>query len=443
MANSGTKEKINYQRVAPLLALTFAVGFGVATGAYFFIFCEDCFTIPTVDEKLAFEERCDNDTRCIILPPEIDETKNFTKIGKYKVAFLQELVREPIIQEALKKSIEKDEKMDSDIRTQIKSQREKEWTSSTESTPFMLSIINNDISDFLREKLVVQSDGFGDIVFGEHILTNLYGPNVAVTIKTDNYDQSNDNWWKESEKIGNPFARQCDFDESAQMFSEDIIVKIWNDKGEFIGIMNSATPCDVTQKSTEIETKIEPVSLDNITPIGHYKISVLQEITNEPKIQDVLRKANDEWGRPCPNMVKIKEEINWPPPHIGEPTALQLEVLNNDIANILRKNLVMQSEEFGEIVFFEFIITDACGVNVAITERTYNYVQYPEEWWQVAKANDLLARQCGWDTSVKMSSEDIVIAISDDDGEFAGILNSATACDVILNKPAYFYGDSN
>jgi len=314
MANSGTKEKINYQRVAPLLALTFAVGFGVATGAYFFIFCEDCFTILTVDEKLAFEERCDNDTRCIILPPEIDETKNFTKIGKYKVAFLQELVREPIIQEALKKSIEKDEKMDSDIRTQIKSQREKEWTSSTESTPFMLSIINNDISDFLREKLVVQSDGFGDIVFGEHILTNLYGPNVAVTIKTDNYDQSNDNWWKESEKIGNPFARQCDFDESAQMFSEDIIVKIWNDKGEFIGIMNSATPCDVTQKSTEIETKIEPVSLDNITPIGHYKISVLQEITNEPKIQDVLRKANDEWGRPCPNMVKIKEEINWPLP---------------------------------------------------------------------------------------------------------------------------------
>jgi len=443
MTNSGKKEKINYPRVALLIALTFAVGFGVATVAYFFIFCEECFTILVIDEKLAFEEKCDNDPRCINSTIVIDETKNFTEIGKYKVAFLQELVRKPIIQEALKKSIEKDEKMDSDIRTQIKAQREKEWTSSIEPTPFMLSIINNDISDFLRDNLVIQSEDLGDVVFGEHILTNLYGPNVAVSIKTDNYDQSNDNWWKESEKIGNPFARQCDFDESAQMFSEDIIVKIWDDKGEFIGIMNSATPCDVTQRSTEIETKIEPVPLDNITPIGQYKISVLQEIINEPKIQDALRKANDEWGRPCPNMVKIKEEINWPPPRIGEHTALQLEVLNNDIANILRKNLVMQSEEFGEIVFFEFIITDACGVNVAITEGTYNYVQYQEEWWQVAKANDLLARQCGWDISVKMSSEDIIITINDDDGEFAGILNSATACDVILNKPAYFYGDSN
>jgi len=103
----------------------------------------------------------------------------------------------------------------------------------------------------------------------------------------------------------------------------------------------------------------------------------------------------------------------------------------------------MQSEEFGEIVFFEFILTDACGVNVAITERTYNYIQYPDEWWQLAKANDILVRQCGWDKSVKMSSEDIIIAIYDEKGDFTGILNSATACDVILNKPAYFYGDSN
>jgi len=443
MANSEKKEKINYLRVAPLLALTFAVGFGVATGAYFLIFCEDCFTVPTVSKELALEQKCDNDPRCIIPPPDVDETKNFTKIGKYKVAFIQELVRESIIQEVLKKSIEKDEKMDSDIRTQIKAQREKEWTSALEPTPFMLSIINNDISDFLRDNLVIQSEEFGDIVFGEHILTNLYGPNVAVTIKTDNYDQSNDNWWKESEKIGNPFARQCDFDESAQMFSEDIVVKIWNDKGNFIGIMNSATPCDVTQKSTEIETKIEPIPLENVTPIGHYKISVLQELMSEPQIQNELKKANQEWGKPCPNMEKLRLEIAWPPPNKGEPTALQLSVLDNEVADILQDNLVMQSEEFGEIVFFELILTDACGVNVAITERTYNYIQYPDEWWQVAKANDILVRQCGWDKSVKMSSEDIIIAIYDDNGEFAGILNSATACDVILNKPAYFYGDSN
>jgi len=35
-----------------------------------------------------------------------------------------------------------------------------------------------------------------------------------------------------------------------------------------------------------------------------------------------------------------------------------------------------------------------------------------------------------------MSSEDIIISVYDENGEFAGILNSATACDVILDKPS-------
>ncbi len=104
----------------------------------------------------------------------------------------------------------------------------------------------------------------------------------------------------------------------------------------------------------------------------------------------------------------------------------------------------MQSEEYGEIVFGEFILTNAeVGANIAITTRTYNYIQSPDEWWQVAVENDILVRQCGWDKSVQMTSEDIIIAIYDDKGKFVGVLNSATACDVILNKSPTFYGDSN
>ncbi len=438
MTISGEKEKNNFQRVVRLSAILVALGIGIVIGVYFLL----DFIYSTEDNL----PKCPpDDPTCEVEFSQIQITdiESFTKKGKYKASIVQGLVSDPKIQTSLKESNEKDSKISPLTRLQIYAPREIEWITAKDPTPFMLSIINNDIADFLRNNLVIQSEEFGDIVFGEHILTNLYGPNVAVTIKTDNYDQSNDNWWKESEKIGNPFARQCDFDESAQMFSEDIIVKIWDDKGEFIGIMNSATPCDITQKSTEIETKIEPVPLDNITPIGHYKISVLQEIMSEPQIQDALKKSNLEWGKPCPNMEKLRLEIEWPPPNKGEPTPLQLSVLENDVANILRDNLVMQSEEFGEIVFFEYILTDACGVNVAITERTYNYIQYPDEWWQVAKANDFLTRHCGWDKSVKASSEDIIIAIYDDNGEFAGILNSATACDVILNKAPYFYGDSN
>ena len=42
-----------------------------------------------------------------------------------------------------------------------------------------------------------------------------------------------------------PFARECAFDKSADMNSEDIVIKIPDENDEFIGILNSATPCDV------------------------------------------------------------------------------------------------------------------------------------------------------------------------------------------------------
>ena len=445
MTNSVQKGKIDFQRIAPIIALSFAVGFGVATGAYFFIFCDDCLTPLSIGPvSLTLEKKCDGDSRCIP-EPKISPPPNISPIGLSKIAHITEIVNDPIIQQALIKSNEEFSVMSSSVREQIMGQREKEWTSAQKLTPFMHSIINNDISDFLRDNLVIQSDEFADIVFGEHILTNIYGPNVAVSIKTDNYDQSNDDWWQESKKIGRPLARQCDFDESAQMYSEDIVVKIFDNDGEFIGIMNSATPCDVTQKASETETKIEPVPLDNITPIGKYKISLLQELMGDPIIQKALRLSNEEFAaRGDLDIIKLREEIEWPPPSVTEPTPFQLSILNNKVSDILRENLIMQSDEYGEIIFGELILTNAeVGANIAITTRTYNYIQSPDEWWQVAVENDILVRQCGWDKSVQMTSEDIIIAIYDDKGKFVGVLNSATACDVILNKSPTFYGDSN
>jgi hypothetical protein len=436
-------QKENYPKIAAIIVVAFAIGFGVATGSFFFVFCENCLPLEpiTLEVQLSPEEKCDDDTRCIPWPP-IDPPPPISKKGLAKIKELQRIVNDPIIQEALKKSNQEFGEMSPEVREQIIDQRELEWTTADEETPFMRSIIYNEISDFLNGNLVIPSQEFGDLAFGEHILTNIYGPNVAVTVRTDNYDQSNDDWWEESERIGRPLVRQCDYDESAKMYSEDIVVKIFDKTGEFIGIMNSATPCDVTKKGLQTESKIKAVPFDNITEIGKYKISKLQELMQESIIQDALEKSNQEFSsRGEQDMVKLREGIAWPKPS-QEPNQIQLEILSNEIAVILRNNLVMQSE-FGEMEFPEMILTNAYGANIGSTQRTYNYIQSLDEWWQVAVANDVLVRECGWDKSIKMTSEDIIIAIYDDTGELAGVLNSATQCDVILNKSPSFYGDSN
>jgi hypothetical protein len=440
-------KKNNFQKIALAIVLSFAIGFGIATASYFLIFCDECFTIDASKSQGSLEDKCSGDARCVVAKSTDTGIEDIvTPIGEEKSRVLQELVRDPIIQNALMSANQKDSKMSDDIRVQIYAQREKEWTSSQKATPFMNSIINNDVSDFLRDNLVIQSEEFGYVTFGEHILTNFYGPNVAVSIKTDNYDQSQDDWWQLSyrENAGLPFARECEFDSSAGIFSEDLIIKIHDENGQFIGILNSATPCDVTQKAAESRTKIEPVPLENITPIGHYKISYLQELSQNQIIQSILKSSNQEFsGMSVEDLSKLKEDTEWPRPGTGEPNALQKSILENKASGILGENLVVQTEEFGEIQFPEMILTNAKGATISSTDRTYNYIQTEDEWWKVASQNDVLVRQCGPDKSINMNSEDIIIKVFDGRGEFIGILNSATPCNVILNKPLFFYGDSN
>ncbi len=441
----GVSEKNNFNRVAVVIVLSLVVGIGVATGAYFLIICEDCIKVQSTTQKQdSSTAKCENDPRCIIANVTGPDTTIASEIGYEKVKFLQELVSESIIQNALKSSNQKDSKMKEDIRNQIYNLREKEWITSEQPTPFMNSIIDNDVADFLRDNLVIRSDEVGDLVFGEHILTNLYGPNVAVSIRTDNYLQSNDDWWQQSKnEPEKEFARECEFDSSAQMFSEDLVIGIFDGKGELIGIMNSATPCDVTQAFLDADKTIRAVPYENLSEIGKHKISYLQELMREPTIQEALRLSNQEFSSITDEgLLKLKEETEWPNPLKEEPTDFQLSIINNEVADILRENLVVESEDFGELLFPEMILTNAKGVNVASTDRTFNYIQNEQEWWIVASQNDVLVRKCGFDKSIKMTSEDIIIQIFDD-GEFIGILNSASTCDVILNKGALFFGDSN
>ena len=107
----------NFNRSTLLIALSFAVGFGVATGAYFTIFCEECVSVLPKPSK---EDPCTNDPRCIVPITNDVDTTIASKIGHEKVKFLHDLVAKPIIQNALKSSNQKDSKMKEDIRNQIK-----------------------------------------------------------------------------------------------------------------------------------------------------------------------------------------------------------------------------------------------------------------------------------------------------------------------------------
>ena len=183
------------QNTAIVIILASVIG----TGLSIFVFAinnDVCqFLLPTLCGQEPPETICLKDSTCKSSEdPKSAVYRNFTDIGNEKVRFLEKLVKNPDIQSALKHSNERDGKMSEDIRIQIYIQREKEWITSEELTPLMKSVIYNKVSDFLRDNLEYPSDNFGNFIYGEHILTNIYGGNVAITVRSDNYDQSRDEW---------------------------------------------------------------------------------------------------------------------------------------------------------------------------------------------------------------------------------------------------------
>jgi len=166
-----------------------------------------------------------------------------TEIVSIKISHLKDLAKNPTLQEQLREENKKFEKMGEQNRLDFIKQKEIEWVSTPKAklTPFMKSKIDNSISEQLRDNLVIHHEKYGELIFGEFIITNVYGGNFASTVRTDNYDQSVEKWWQLAKKHG-IVIRHPSWDESADMISSDINIRIEDDGGNLLGILNAATP---------------------------------------------------------------------------------------------------------------------------------------------------------------------------------------------------------
>jgi len=174
---------------------------------------------------------------------ELDTQKNFSDLDllTFKVTQLQELVSDPKIIQAVIESNTKFAVMDDPYQYIIEKDEEWKKQPKNKDSPFMGTLIENPTAKILKTKSVISTEEFGDVFFPEIIVTNEYGANVASTIRTDDYNQGDEVWWIKAKQHDVQF-RDTEWDESAKIFSADIIVVIVDDNGHFIGVLNAATP---------------------------------------------------------------------------------------------------------------------------------------------------------------------------------------------------------
>jgi len=179
----------------------------------------------------------------------LHETDPVKKAAWTKFQSTLALTEGQLIREELNKSLMIFESY-AEIKSVIKT-RDLEWTSTSkdEVTPFMMQLIESDTSKFLRK--VIEEDKQKEQIFviSEIILTNSLGANVAQTGKTTDYDQSDEDWWKQA-KI-NGIYLDVGYDESVDAMSADTSMRIIDDLGRFLGVVKIVVTQNESIPNTE------------------------------------------------------------------------------------------------------------------------------------------------------------------------------------------------
>ena len=169
----------------------------------------------------------------------VDKEINFDKLS-LEITGIEELVRVYDLRQSLRDSEQEFQEME-DVYLIIE-QREKEWTDTGLDviTPFMQELINNKISEQLREHANKYQESFGYDLYAEIFVTNTYGVNIAQTGKTSDYIQNDELWWIRAKQDG-LYISEIHYDESADVYSADIAMRINDNLGEFLGVIKAVT----------------------------------------------------------------------------------------------------------------------------------------------------------------------------------------------------------
>jgi PAS domain S-box-containing protein len=106
----------------------------------------------------------------------------------------------------------------------------------------------------------------------------------------------------------------------------------------------------------------------------------------------------------------------------GDDLPIIKELTNNELAKEMQAKQKYYQSKYGYPLLGEIFVTNRFGSNVAQTNRTTDYYQADEGWWQVARKDGLYVSDVNYDQSSGTFSTEIAVRIDDANGNFAGVI---------------------
>lgn len=140
--------------------------------------------------------------------------------------------------------------------------------------------------------------------------------------------------------------------------------------------------------------------------------------------EEDLERSNETFARMKDRAAYIEEEdTKWR----NATGTLAQQVTNNSLSKEIEsefENAAFYTEHFGYPVYSEVLVTNKFGVNVGQTNRTSDYYQADEVWWQQAKEVGTHVGSVRYDESADTYSIDLAARIEDEQGDFLGVVSA-------------------
>jgi len=170
------------------------------------------------------------------------------------------------------------------------------------------------------------------------------------------------------------------------------------------------------------------------------KIEDLIDYSKTNLVQNTLLKSNQEFGEFEDVQGRItQQEDDWRSVPEETITPFMQSLISNELAEDVRKNFVEKiNPRTGHSAFAEVFLTNEYGANVAQSGKTSDYRQDDEDWWQQAKTNGISISKTEYDESAKTDVIPIGIKITDESGNFVGVLKAALSVRSIIREAEIF-----
>jgi len=163
-------------------------------------------------------------------------------------------------------------------------------------------------------------------------------------------------------------------------------------------------------------------TIDRIDRDLFYRIEEFRVYSRDLIFSEALIKSNEEFGGLSDVREYIdKKEREWRASGKQEITPFMEGLINNELAREMRRMFIeYYEEEYGYKVIAEVFVTNKYGVNIAQTQKTTDYRQDDEEWWQRTKTDGIFVGDIEYDESADIYSTVIAIRIDNVEGDFEG-----------------------